>query len=245
MKQLFYFIFILYFTNSYAQTEKKFILRTNFGYNFSHQDNLDSRQSVDQYYPGGINTNKFNFGFTAGRKLKSNFYYGLGVFSTISKEETNPDVKFPEINGSLGFISLTSYMNTVSKNSSISPVIYFQYFTNFSEKFSIAFDLYSKYTFNSNSEAGTLYLPDIPNKQFIKSGNEIELESNQQFINVGICPSLRFNIYKNFGMELAFGKLQYSNKISDSRKEEIDNKTKEFEFGFKPENWLIGFYLNI
>ncbi len=88
-------------------------------------------------------------------------------------------------------------------------------------------------------------MPDIQNRQYIESGFETRLESDQQFLAIGIYPSLRFNILKNVGMELGFGNIEYSHKTNDSRTGVNGNKTKEFKIGFKPENWLIGFYINL
>ena len=97
MKQIFYLIFIFSFIEVNAQTDKNYILRTNFGYSFSHKDMLDAGAANFGWYYYGVKNNDLNFTISGGRKLKSNFYYGLGLFYNTFSQETNPDDDIPKL----------------------------------------------------------------------------------------------------------------------------------------------------
>lgn len=244
MRQIITLFFILSFIQLNAQTEKNYILSTSLGYHFTHNDPLDSETNTWGQQNYGEKNKEFNAQFSAGRKLKKNFYYGLGLSYKKSSYEINPDSDIPEINRSSGFVTITGYTNSISTDLMISPSIYIQYFTSFSERASILVDLYSRYDFNRTKTKNTFYSPDIENYTYINSG-EYKAELEKQNINFGIQPALRLDIVKNFGLEFKFGVIEYQHKTYDSRRNDIDKKTNSFRIGFKPENWLIGLYFKL
>ncbi len=246
MKKLYFLILLCSVLIANAQKEKKYILRTDFGYSYSHKDMLDagSNNFGDNYF-GEINS-AFTTSIGAGRKLKSNFYYGLGVIYHSSKHEINPDADIPDFSGSPGYIQMQSYVHSLSTDKVISPYLFLQYFYNFTDWFSIAFDLYSKYDFYQNKTNAIFYMPFNSNGDFsYVKYSENNTETKKQILNIGLRPSLRFKLYKNFGLNFAFGILEYSLKINDSRDDELEKKTNAFKIGFSPNNWLLGIYLKL
>lgn len=240
MKHFFLFFLIFSIFELTAQTENNFILKTNIGYSYIHNDNGDvSSQSTGLNY--GEKINDLNFSVTAGKNFRSHFNYGLGLSYNTIKKEVNPENDIPELNNSAVYIGAFSYVNSVETSRIISPIIYFQYYSNFSERIYITFDLYSKYDFDLTKTESTLYNPNF----IIYSYDEFDqfkTEIKRQYLNVGMFPSVRINLYKNFGMDFSFGTIEYRIKTVDSRTN-IDKKTTEFNLDFNPENWKIGFYV--
>lgn len=248
MRKLILLVLLFSVITANAQKEKKYILRTDFGYSYSHKDMLDagSGNSVNNYF-GEINST-FTTSIGAGRKLKSNFYYGLGVIYNSSKYEINPDADIPDFSDSsdgYGQIMM-SYTHSKSEDHVVSPFLFFQYFYDFTDWFSIAFDLYSKYDFYQNKTNSIFYIPiqDNGDYQYMKY-SENSTETKKQILNIGLRPSLRFKLYKNFGLNFTFGILEYSLKTKDSRQDDLEKKTKAFRIGFAPSNWMLGIYLKL
>ena len=207
---------------------------------------LDAKpDNFGQNYFGEIN-NAFSTSIGAGRKLKSNFYYGLGVFYNSSKHEINPDADIPDFSASSGYVQMTSYVHSVSTDKAISPFLFFQYFYDFTDWFSIAFDLYSRYDFYQNKTNRIYYTPNPePGDYTYIKINENSTETKKQILNFGLRPSLRFKLYKNFGLDFTFGIMEYSLKIKDSRQDDLKKKTKAFRMGFAPNDWMLGVYLKL
>lgn len=243
MKYLVCLFFLFYcFLGLKAQTDKSIMLKTSIGYDYQHNDHGD----ISSDYEGpayGEKINDLKISLLAGKKLKSHFYYGLGISYNILTQEINPENDIPELDNSAGYISVSSYVNQIASSNKISPIIYFQYFTRLNDRLYISFDLYSKYDFNVTKTESILYNPNLSTYTYEKSFTS-NTEIKRQYLNVGLFPSLRINLYKNFGVDLTFGSMEYRIKTADSR-QNIDKNTKEFNLGFKPENWTIGFYLQI
>ncbi len=244
MRYIYFLIFVFSTIGLNAQTNKNYIVRTNFGYHYNHNDLLDSKRDNFNQVNFGEIMHELNFTVSGGKSFKENFYYGLGLSSNYTKHEINPDSDRPEIPDNSGMVSMTSYYNSISIDNSLSPMIFIQYFYNITERFSIAIELNSKYDFNKNITKSLHYNPDISNYSYVK-GNEYKTEVKKQYLNIGVQPSLRLDISKNVGLEFIIGSIMYNQKIKDTRYNNADKKTKEFDINFKPENWLIGFYLKI
>ena len=246
MKKALFTVLLFSIVTVYAQQDKKYILRTDFGYSYSHKDMLDASTTAFGTNNFGEINNAFTTSIAAGRKLKSNFYYGLGVFYNSSKYELNPDADIPDFSGSSGYIQMHSYVHSVSMDKAISPFLFFQYFLNLTDWFSIAFDLYSKYDFYQNNTDNIFYTPNPePGDYTYVKVNESSVETKKQILNFGIRPSLRFKLHKSFGLDFTFGIVQYSLKIKDSRQDDLDNSTTEFQLGFAPNKWMLGIYLKL
>lgn len=243
MKYVLYLICFLFLSEANAQTSKDYLLRTNFGFTFAHEDMLDAGVSNlgQEYY--GILKSDLTYSLNGGRELISNFYYGLGLTYNRFKQEINPADDVPEIKGTYGFQSMSSYVNSLSVNETISPFVFVQYFTKMSDRFSVAIDVYSQFDFNSNKTNYYHFGPDIINQTYIRTG-EYKTSKKRQYINVGIQPSVRFSLFDNLGLEFSVGLLNYKQKIKDSRFD-LNKKSKMLEFGLMPENFLFGFYLKI
>ena len=244
MKLFIYPLLILSFLKINAQTEKNYIIKTNLGYKYNHDDKLDLSTNPSSF-DYGKKTNDLKSSLTVGRKLNNKFYYGVGLSYNLIKTELNPesDVPASSFNPASAVITMVSYYNEINSNHIISPLIYFQYFMNLNERFSLTIDLVTKYDFSVTKGENTLYLPDIYTYSYY-AGATYSSEVKKQFFNIGIFPSLRVNIYKNFGMDLTIGYANYKIKTNDSRLD-LNKKSKEFDIDFKPENWNIGFYLEI
>jgi hypothetical protein len=208
MRLILSLIFIVSLIELNAQTDKNYILRTNFGYKYNHKDILDD---IPGYF-GTIN-NDLIINLSAAKKLKTNFYYGLGLIYNVSKSEINPDSDVPKYDSSqsYGYISRRSYNNTTISDNIISPIVFIQYFMQASDRVSIAMELYLKYDFVKNSTNHIWYSPA---NVFV---DEYKTKVQKQYINLGINPTLRFYIVRNFGMEFTFGLFEYQSKVKDSR----------------------------
>jgi len=240
MNKVFYTIIItLSFLQPYAQTEKNYLLRTNFNYFYKHKDKIDAGNGIipqDGIY--GVKTSNLSFAITSARKFKTCFYYGLGFSYNQAKEEINPNSDMSAASGS-GYSSNIIIQNTISGSRTYSPLIFIQYDNNLSDRFSVAIELYSKYDFSNFKTINTL-------TNFLPGYNNIsEKFQKKQYLNIGLHPSIRFDIMKNLGTELTLELFEYTHKFKDSRMPDDSKKTSSFQIGFKPENWLLGFYLRI
>lgn len=240
MNKVFYTIIItLSFLQLYAQTEKNYLLRTNFNYFYNHKDELDAGNGIiPQEGVYGVKTNNLSFAITSARKFKTNFYYGLGFSYNLAKEEINPNSDVSAASGS-GYTSNIIIQNTITNSRTYSPLVFIQYYNNLSDRFSVAIELYSKYDFSNFKTISTL-------TNFLPGYNNIsEKYHKKQYLNIGLHPSIRFDIMKNMGTELTFGLFEYKHKFKDSRMLDDSKKTSSFQIGFKPENWLLGFFLRL
>lgn len=245
MKKVLFFLFILFVTELSAQSDKNYMIRTKLGYSNNYKDMMDESDGFTPGTVSGVINRDFKFDFDMGRKLKSNFYYGLGFSYEAIKQEYNPENKIPDPNNNSGYSNnLTSYTNYVSRFRSYSPVIFIQYYYNITDRISINVDFYSRYNFTlTTSEANSEAYQSIDTLSLIVTRNY--KESKKQFICAGFSPSFRINIIKNLGMEFVFGSIEYKQKLKDSRAPGNIKYSNEFKIGFKPENWLIGFYIKI
>jgi hypothetical protein len=227
-----------------AQTEKKYLFRSGLGYKHVHYDMVDANNGGAYGTYFGQIINELALNFNASRKLNSSFYYGLGLLYNSSKQEFNPEADRPQINGSSGFGSMTQYVNTVNTDQTISPYLFIEYFNAVSDRFTIAFDIYTRYDLNTTKSKSILLTNHGLNQPFEYS-SEYYKESNLGKLCGGIRPSIRYAVFKNAGLEFTYGRIEYSIKIKDSRTLNQNNKTNTFELGFGPENWLVGFYVKI
>lgn len=240
-----YFCLLISFFSFYAlraQSEKGFIVETSLGYKRVHNDPVDAfREFSGTVY--GEKINELTSVLTVGKKLKANMYYGLGLLHNANRRELNPDSDIPswESSAGSGFVTYTSYHHFVSTSNVIGPMVYFQYFTSLTERVFLTLDFNARYDFDRTQTQSTLYNPN-PFDNAYEASSEYKTEIKKQYVNIGLFPSLRVSLYKEFGMDLTFGSIQYRAKTFDSMRE-MDNMTKEFTMGFKPENWMVGFYL--
>lgn len=243
MRKIIIIFILLSFIRLNAQTDKKYILKVNLGYNSVSKDLLElDNGNWYQYYFGEIK-NELKLDLNIGRKFRSSFYFGAGFQYNTSVQELNPEGEVPDTSVN-GFRYLSNFTNTVITDKTISPYISIEYFKPLTDHFTIAINAFVKYDFNKNSTKNTLYSRAVLGQPFVFT-NEYFKETNLQRLGFGIRPSLRYNIFKSAGLEFTFGLLQYSNKIRDSRMEDLDQKSGTFSIGFGPENWLVGFYLKI
>jgi len=246
MKKALIIVFTLVLTVTNAQNDKKFLLRTSFGYNYSHMDRMDAGAGYLSNNIFGKINKEFTVVINGSRRLKNNFYYGLGFSYLAGKQEINPDGDIPKPGTSTGYVTyFTSYSNSVTLNKIYSPIVFFQYYYDISERFSINLDAWSRYDFTSETFEANFFSMQIQDSIFIAEDNLYQ-ENKKQFIAFGISPSIRVSIIKNMGLELIIGSLEFKQKLKDSRApDDNDRYTSEFTVGFKPENWLIGIFVKI
>jgi hypothetical protein len=87
------------------------------------------------------------------------------------------------------------------------------------------------------------YEVDSATYTFVISEEFLE-STGKEYFCFGLQPVVKLDIYKNFGMELRLKLIEYTQKTYDSFINR-EMKTNNFEVGFKPENWMIGFYLRL
>jgi len=244
-------------------------------YQYSHEVMSDANSnSVYGSYNWGEKINDFTLIPSLGLKIKSNFFLGFGVAHNSRKREVNPDEDTPDLNsgGSSGYSTSALYHHTISTDRTISPFVFIQYFHQLSERFCISLDLFTKYDFYKNKTEsqlegfynGGIIIENGPNTigsfgepfggiysrpygggNYTSLNDQTKTETKKRFLSFGLQPSLRFNVLKNAGLEFTFGLIQFKRKLEDSRFEKDDTKANEFEFGFKLENWLIGFFVKL
>jgi len=243
MKYLLTLIFVLGLVHLEAQTDKKYILILDQGYYYQHKDNIDASTALYGSNQFGEKINDLTFNFYAGKKFKSHFYYGLGLSYHNFTDELNPKIDVPDINESIGYGNISEYSYKKETQNEISPLIYFQYFANISNRITIAVDFYSKYSFNKTETNHLHYEVDSASYSYVNYEG-IHENTEKEYFCFGIQPVFKLDIYKYFGMELKLNLVEYTQKTYDSVIDK-EKKTSNFEIGFKPENWLIGFYIRL
>lgn len=244
-----------------AQSDKKFLLRADFGYHYEHDDGLDNVPSVYSSAIFGEITREINVNIDGGLKLRSNFYYGLGLSYHSGKKETNPDEDLPNSNNaSSGYTTYYSYIQSVKTNNTVSPYVYFQYFKPTTDWLTFSVDVFIKYDFARIKTTNNSYSNGIINVDSLWNGypdrpfGDITVDGSQytsgsdvstQAFHLGIRPSLRFNVLKNAGITFTFGQALYSAKTKDSRASSDENKTKSFDIDISPSNWLLGVFVRL
>lgn len=243
MKYILTIIFVLGLVQLEAQTDKNFILILDQGYYYQHKDNIDASNALYGSNQFGEKINDLTFNFYAGKKFKSHFYYGLGLSYCNFTDELNPNADVPAISESIGYGNILGYSNKKEIQNEISPLIFFQYFTNISNRITIAVEFYSKYSFNKTETNHLHYEVDSASYSYVIY-EEIHENTEKEYFCFGLQPVFKLDIYKNFGMELRLKLVEYTQKTYDSVIDR-EKKTSNFEIGFKPENWLIGFYIRL
>jgi len=229
-----------------AQDNKNYLLRTSIGYSYHHLDRIDANDGVTSPGLFGEINRSLTWDINAGRSLGNNFMLGLGFGLNTSLREVNPESDVPDISGLSGFSTIyVSIFHSVSKSMTYSPRIYFQYFYHISERFVVSLDLYTRYDYLHENEENSLQTYSLLDSTVVLSNDHSNFEHKRQYLDFGISPSLRFIIVKNFGMEATFGALEYRMKLSDSRAQDNEASSREFMFQLTPDNWRIGFFLQL
>jgi hypothetical protein len=65
-----------------------------------------------------------------------------------------------------GIVYRPAFVHSTEKVHTISPFLFFQYYYDITNWFSIAFDLYSKYDFYQNKTTSIYYIPDENSDDF-------------------------------------------------------------------------------
>jgi hypothetical protein len=268
MKQLILVFLVFGLTQLNAQTNKKFLLRTDFGYNYSHDDQLDINNAYSNSLVYGEINRDFEFSAGMGYRVFSGFYVGLGLSYETFKNEINPDSDTPDPIYSYpsGYIiNDMYYRHSITKEKTISPFIFVQYVKNLGEKFSFAVEMYAKYEYRNSifetdliSESNTIIIDPswgggswgTPFGEIHTNGDgtytyNYNSEMDLEYLRIGMRPSVRMDVFKNIGFSFSFRLLEYQKKTKDSRSDQIDKKSKNFNAGFKPENWLLGIYMEL
>ncbi len=234
MKQLISILLVFFFAELSAQKEQSFILSTSGRYNFAYDDTSEFYENEDR------KINELDFSLSAGRKFRNNFYYGLGFAFNMWKEEWNPGVDKPFGDNVTGWTGTSS--NAVSKNNVYSPLAFLQYVANLGERAQVTLSLISQYDFEKSTEVRKLFIPgQLDNTNFITHTSETE--SLREYFNAGLVPGFRLNLYKSFGMNVAFGSVAYRVKTAESRLPDMDIKSsRNFTMKFTPGHWRIGFH---
>ena len=92
-----YYIILLLVTISLGMSaQSDYLLRSSGNFYTNHIYYPDAGE--DYYGPNyGFVTTNYNFSVSAGKKFKSNFYYGLGLSLQSNKDETNnTSLSFPK-----------------------------------------------------------------------------------------------------------------------------------------------------
>ncbi|TVQ90376.1 MAG: hypothetical protein EA393_06120 [Bacteroidetes bacterium] len=223
-----------------AQNEHNFILNTSLGYNYVYEDKAENLPAGWPSQLSDKEINDFKLSVAIGRKLRSNFYYGLGFSLNLRKDEWNPGVNKPRYDS--GFAISFSTSNSVSQRSVFGPLAYFQYNLNLSEKSRFMLTLISQYDFEKNVDEHRAFVPGtMPGNDYFTT-HYTTYESKRQYFQTGLVPGFRMNIYRNFGLDFTLGSMAYRIKTAESRLPDI-KKSRKFAVGFKPENWTLGFHL--
>lgn len=238
MKHLIKFLLIFCFAELSAQKEQNFILSTHVGYNYTFEDKSDNF-TFDFLVPGERKIQELNLSMSVGRKFRTNFYYGLGFAINWWKDEWNPNLNEPYPAGQTGMASSSFVSNYV-----YSPLAYLQYFANLGGRAQLTFSLISRYDFEKTTAGYKIFQPSPLNGDDDFTIRTSERETTWEFFYTGLVPGFRLNLYKSFGMNVAFGDVAYRIKTADSRLPDMDiKKSREFNVNFRPENWRMGFYL--
>jgi hypothetical protein len=240
MKSLIKLFFILFITELSAQTERNYIVNSDVNYNYTYMDKAENFEFGGTTILSDRKINDLKLSLAFGKKIKPNLYYGLGVMLVFRDEVENPDVDKPIYNSETGFY-FSSY-NSTSKSNVYSPLAFLQYNITLNERSQIRISLISQYDFERYTYERIVYDSGMfPVDDFFTT-HTTSYESNRQYLKIGIVPGFSISLYKNFGMDLTLGSVGYRIKMFESRLTDI-KKSREFNIGFKPENWSVGFHL--
>ncbi|MEO1052954.1 MAG: hypothetical protein AAFX87_20130 [Bacteroidota bacterium] len=234
MKNVFILCLLFISNHLYSQSENSILVRTNIGYS---SDKILLPSTI-----AGNTTNviqrQLNWRASGGIQINKNLILGagLGILRNVSEQNS-----FGQTNANAGFISITTTEDFTATTTT--PFIFGSLFGNLSEKIIIAGDLHIGYNFtNENvvsasvSDSGTGGTPITNSNRF---------ESELRGYNVSIVPSVRFKLFKNAGLDLAFGNIGYTSTTSDSRFEELQENPSNFRVNFNPSSWLLGFFIEL
>ncbi len=228
-----------------AQLAHDYILKMNGSYSSIRKDIFDLNPLYTppaNIYNYGLISRNVESGVSLGKKIKTNLYYGVGLSYQKNREDLNPIKYIPSRNQCPGGCS--SYSNSLVTSKTLSPSVFLQYNAAILEKVYFVFDVYSAYRWETSFDSRRLYVSNQGLGEFILL-SQSEEEIKKQWLSIGLMPSIRVNIYKNFGVDLGLGVLQYSQKTRDSRKQDLSNKTNQFELSLRPEHWTIGLWMGI
>ena len=239
MKQLLTLILVCSAIFLQAQNEKNFIVITDLAYDFDYNDKSDYISDIRF----GENIHKLKYNLAVAKKKNNNFYYGLGCSFDYSSQELNPKKDMPEldIDSSTGYIEwYTTIINYTITNSKISPYFFVQYYSNISNKLVFATDFYAGYSYNLHKTKAIPFTID-DGKYYPNESSETITKQHQHHVFLGVQPSLRYSLKDNIGISLKFGNMGFNQKVSESTLD-LDNKSKSFDFGFRPKDWQLGVF---
>jgi len=255
MKKLLTLILACSFVLTFAQSEKNFLLKADVGYFYKHQVGNESATGITQFY-GQINRD-FNMSFSAARKFKSNFYFGLGLQYRHQKTVINPEEDLPDFtpNGS-GYVTMYLIASYTTTERTVSPFVYVEYKKELTPWMALSLDLYSQYgyTLSRNENKDNIQqivvndtTPGNPYWEYdiVFSSNTTQSEQKKQMLYVGLTPSIRFLVLKNAGISLSFGKIEYATKTKDTHAPDDKGKNNSFDLSFSPSNWKLGFFVRL
>lgn len=250
-----------------AQDSTKYFFSTGFGYEYVRNDDFRPPNLIQDQWD---EENSFNISISAYRKITERISAGAGFLYNTTHKETFK--KENQLNQSTGYAGLTSNYAAELKAKTYSPQIIFRYNYPVTEKISICADLYTRFDFyyskfesdyNSvgqtlviggkphgylyDSVYGNVFINDTSRIFALVSNAAVELNNYQdtRSLRVGLRPAIKLELFKNAGIEVAFGVLEFRKKLFDSRLPEETKLSKGFRTNFGPETWMIGFYLAI
>lgn len=267
MKNFLIFICLLPFYSLNAQDSAKFCFSAGVGYDFQKSDDVPS----STYYSNDSwdKTQSLNFRLSASRKFTSRFSAGVG-FLCITALSENFENK-TQSSASTGYTGLINSFAAEMKEKTYRPQLFLRYDYPVSERITFSADFYTGFDFHysnyySSINQGLYVLPrgyfygsnfdSIYDNIFIKDTTSLlfntqitDAQNNSKqdtrSIRLGIKPSLRFELFKNAGIEFSFGVMEFRKKLFDSRLPDKTKLSHGFRSSFGPESWLIGFYMAI
>lgn len=227
MKQITTLLLLAFMFSASAQTEKKWLIGAKVGFDYEkNMDKSDYNYFYDPEYSNGYNIEReLSFDIEISKKIKDKIYFGVGMDMEFVKNKIEPSNAY----GSYGVRPIGEF---VDKTRLLSPYISATCIKSIGSKFNLIAKTYIKYDFiklMSKSSSDNVFATS-------------EYEASRQFINLGIQPALRFDMFEKFGIELTFGEIEYRRKTMESDERFKSENSSKLEMNFKPQNWLLGFY---
>ncbi|MEO1052953.1 MAG: outer membrane beta-barrel protein [Bacteroidota bacterium] len=216
-----------------AQSDSKFLIRSNIGYSSGSDFNRFSPDRISDFQFRGLRWNT-----NAGVNVGKNLMLGLGLDVQRNVSEQNRITNSDPNTGNISVTSIDEFTSTT-----LTPSIFASLFSNVSEKITLAGDFNIGYAFSDTESTFRSFATTTSGDMNPGSLSNSEVKSETLLFN--LAPSVRFKLWKNIGLDFTFGSIRYATNTEDSSLIDSDGNSNNFRVNFTPDSWLLGFFIEL
>lgn len=210
------------------------------------------RENLDGYTPavgGGISFSAINeMRVTSGQftpailyTLKKHWLVGGGIDIQESYTKINP--RHQEVSATNGGTVFFLQFSGSTTEHTLSPFLYAEYFYPIGQNLVISTSFSANYGLLKNkSRSG--YFSRNPLTGDFGPAQTSEMAYNNSFYAVHLSPTIRYQMFPHFGLQLILGGCSLSQKVDDSRDPNYQRVPPSLGFDLLPKSWVLGIYLN-